>query len=279
MKARLRYSCDEKWEDMTPSGKGRSCARCDHEVLDLTSFSGPELIRLLQENQGHVCGRVHVGQVNRHYQLPEVFLPSTSLSITSSSKLFRFIAAGSVLIASCGTPGTTPVPEAAIPQDTARIKHGEDFKDETEPVADLRSEESDGKKENLQRITLDRLDFPVCGGIDIDTLDNGIIDHLHPTVVAEFPGGLDSLASFVKGHLRYPAWEKEQGISGRVVALFIVEADGSISDPRIIQDVRGAKNFGPEVLRVIGLMPPWSPALLEDRPVGTQLSLPVSFSL
>lgn len=246
--------------------------------MDLTACSEAELLSILKENQGHVCARVRIDQVHRHRQLPEVFITSYSAPNQPSLRIFPFIAAGSVLAASCAAP-SVPDRQPAPADEIERIDEGPTLTEKHEAGNVHQEERTEDRKNENQRVIIDMMDIPVCGGIDIDSLDTGGVDHVHPTVDAEFPGGLDSLANFIKEHLRYPAWEKEQGISGRVVVLFTVEANGSIANPRIIQDVTGAKNLAPEVLRVIGMMPEWSPAMLHDRPVRTQLTLPVSFTL
>ena len=45
-----------------------------------------------------------------------------------------------------------------------------------------------------------------------------------------FPGGDAELMKFLNSHIKYPVVAEENGIQGRVIAPFVVERDGSISD-------------------------------------------------
>jgi TonB family protein len=91
----------------------------------------------------------------------------------------------------------------------------------------------------------------------------------------EFPGGNDALIKFLGKELKYPKEARDQGISGVVVSRFVVEKDGSISNPVIIRDIGGG--CGEEVLRVISTMPKWKPGEQRGQPVRVQFNLPVSF--
>lgn len=98
------------------------------------------------------------------------------------------------------------------------------------------------------------------------------IEFLYP----EFPGGDDSLKSFLKENLKFP--NKEWCGSGTVYVQFTVDVDGTIKDYEI---VRGLVDFlDKEALRVISLMPKWKPALdKENNPVKTQMRLPIKFRI
>lgn len=58
---------------------------------------------------------------------------------------------------------------------------------------------------------------------------------------------------------------------------FVVEKDGSITNPRIIRDIGGG--CGDEVLRVVNAMPKWKPGKNRGKSVRVQFNLPVSFKL
>ena len=79
-----------------------------------------------------------------------------------------------------------------------------------------------------------------------------------PAIKAEFPGGVNAMMQFVRENMKYPKDCEKEGINGRVIATFVVETDGSLSDPDVLQspDERLSK----EVVRIIGLMPKWKPA-------------------
>ena len=93
----------------------------------------------------------------------------------------------------------------------------------------------------------------------------------------EFPGGLDSLARFIKANLRYPEEALKQGIEGRVFVSFVIEEDGSVSNVRLLRDIGGG--CGQEAVRVVKMMPKWKPARQKGKAVRSQYNLPVQFSI
>ena len=52
--------CDEKWDEMTPAGRARLCARCDKVVHDLSRYELSEAETLLRQNPG-ACVRARIG--------------------------------------------------------------------------------------------------------------------------------------------------------------------------------------------------------------------------
>lgn len=90
-----------------------------------------------------------------------------------------------------------------------------------------------------------------------------------------------NLLRFVYDNVRYPYEAREQNLSGTVVASFIVEKDGTISDTKIIKDIGGG--CGEEVMRVVGAMNEvfirWRPGMKKGVPVRTRFNLPVKFRL
>ncbi|HZG00346.1 MAG TPA: energy transducer TonB [Chitinophagales bacterium] len=93
----------------------------------------------------------------------------------------------------------------------------------------------------------------------------------------EFPGGDPGLMDFLANSIRYPQEARENGIEGTVVAQFIVNADGSVSDIRILRDIGG--DTAQEVIRVISAMPRWKPGSLDGMNVPIYFNLPVTFEL
>jgi protein TonB len=93
----------------------------------------------------------------------------------------------------------------------------------------------------------------------------------------EYPGGLDSLSAFLKRELVYPRKAKRKGIQGRVMVVFAVNKDGTISDIRVAESVY--EDLDNEAVRVAKLMPPWKPGIIEGSPVRFSFNLPVRFRL
>lgn len=72
-----------------------------------------------------------------------------------------------------------------------------------------------------------------------------------PDCVPEYPGGMDSLSAFLKENVHRPEGSREA--DGTVLVEFIVEVDGSISEPKILKSL--TPELDAEAIRVVKLMP------------------------
>ena len=94
----------------------------------------------------------------------------------------------------------------------------------------------------------------------------------------EFPGGQDSLFSYLEANVQYPVIAQENGIQGRVICQFVVNKDGSIVDVVVVRS-SGEASLDKEAQRVIGSMPKWKPGKQRGKPVRVKYTLPVNFRL
>ena len=62
-----------------------------------------------------------------------------------------------------------------------------------------------------------------------------------------------------------------------VMVSFIVNADGSISDIKLVKGAH--KLLDDEALRVVRLMPKWKPGLEGGHPCRTMISIPIVFEI
>ena len=93
----------------------------------------------------------------------------------------------------------------------------------------------------------------------------------------EFPGGMKECMKFLSNNIKYPQISQENGVQGRVIVQFVVNADGTIVDPVV---VRGVDPYlDKEALRVVGLMPKWKPGKQRGKEVRVKYTLPVMFRL
>ena len=58
---------------------------------------------------------------------------------------------------------------------------------------------------------------------------------------------------------------------------FIVEKDGSLTDPRVLRRVGGG--LDEEALRLIRAAPKWEPAMFQGKPIKQKMVLSVLFQL
>jgi protein TonB len=92
-----------------------------------------------------------------------------------------------------------------------------------------------------------------------------------------FPGGDAELMKFLHDHIKYPVVAEENGIQGRVIAQFVVERDGSISDVKVIKSVD--PSLDKEAIRVLKSMPKWIPGKQNGSAVRVKYTVPVTFKL
>ena len=93
----------------------------------------------------------------------------------------------------------------------------------------------------------------------------------------EFPGGIVQFMKWLTRNLRYPPIAQSQRIQGKVVVSFIINKDGSIVSPTIVQSVDPVLDR--EALRVVKMMPRWKPGLQNGKPCRTMFAIPVNFQL
>ncbi|WP_085537760.1 TonB family protein [Massilibacteroides vaginae] len=100
------------------------------------------------------------------------------------------------------------------------------------------------------------------------------------TVVEEmpkFPGGEAKLLEFINKGIKYPVTAQEKGIQGRVIASFIVNKDGSVSDVEVVRGVDPLLDT--EAVRVISTFPNWEPGKQRGQAVDVKYTVPITFRL
>ena len=93
----------------------------------------------------------------------------------------------------------------------------------------------------------------------------------------EFPGGEAALLAFLASRSEYPPVAAENGIAGRVQCSFVVNTDGSVVDIEVIRSVE--PSLDREAVRVLRLMPRWTPGEQGGKPVRVRYSVPVLFRI
>lgn len=112
--------------------------------------------------------------------------------------------------------------------------------------------------------------------VETEEVEEDII-HVSVEVMPEFPGGTSALMKYLSGNIKYPTVSQEIGSQGRVIVQFVVDKDGTITDPVV---VRGVDSYlDKEALRVISTMPKWKPGIQNGKKVRVKYTVPVAFRL
>ena len=93
----------------------------------------------------------------------------------------------------------------------------------------------------------------------------------------QFPGGASELMKWLTKNLKYPATAQKKQVRGKVVAQFIVNTDGSVSDLELTEHLEAACDR--EVLRVLRMMPKWQAGVMNAKPCRTKVCIPIVFNL
>jgi protein TonB len=113
---------------------------------------------------------------------------------------------------------------------------------------------------------------PTAVDMESNPLNFRIVEQL-----PEFPGGAVEFMKWLTKNLRYPSSAQQRKVEGKVVAQFIVNTDGSISDIKVLQSVE--PSLDREALRVLRMMPRWKAGQQDAKPCRTQVCIPIVFKL
>ena len=93
-------------------------------------------------------------------------------------------------------------------------------------------------------------------------------------VMPEFKGGMDALIKYMGTNIKYPKETKKEGV---VHVSFIVDEKGNVTNAEVIKKV--APELDKEALRVVKIMPKWTPGKDKGKNVKVKMTLPISFKL
>lgn len=158
-------------------------------------------------------------------------------------------------------------------------------KAEPEPAVKLKvvEEEDETEQEEPER----QQEQPMEGDVEDDLpepdeqtepdKDDEVISFRVVEDLPQFPGGYQEFMKWLTRNLKYPKQLEEQKLTGRVVAEFIVNKDGSITDVNIVGKLHPLCDA--EVLRVLRSMPRWTAGVLNGEPCRTKVCIPVVFRI
>lgn len=116
----------------------------------------------------------------------------------------------------------------------------------------------------------------IVGHINISAQEN-INDTIFESVeqMPIFEGGNDNINKWIVQNLVYPQEINAKGIEGRIIVRFVVCNDGTTKDATILKGID--PTIDKEVIKMISLMPKWTPGTIDGQPVNVYFTLPVTF--
>ena len=168
------------------------------------------------------------------------------------------------------TQETPPPPEAApkIPILSDNID-----------IVDDDIEVDDSMFQNLEDsddLAVEIMDY--VGEVEEETVEEEAIPFQLVEEKPSFQGGdANQFSKWVNSKLVYPEIAKENGVQGRVTLQFTVNADGTVSNVKVLRGVDPA--LDKEAVRVVSMSPKWKPGKQRDRAVKVTYTFPVIFQL
>ena len=96
-------------------------------------------------------------------------------------------------------------------------------------------------------------------------------------VMPQFPGGDAALMKWMHDTMKYPSYAQDNNIQGTVLVGFVVNKDGSVVEPKVLKSVDAS--LDKEALRMLSVMPKWSPGKQRGKPVRVRYQVPIRFRL
>lgn len=93
----------------------------------------------------------------------------------------------------------------------------------------------------------------------------------------EFPGGLESFYKYLKKRIHYTHEAKHARLNAKMYVRFVIDEEGFIRDVKILNRI--GYGLDSEVQNVLMDSPKWTPGIVRNESVKTEMVLPVSFSI
>ena len=296
MRLQISEPCTADWDKMKIGLLSRHCESCNRNVIDFRGQSKEEILLHLLQNRGtQTCGRFTKSQLDVIHL--EEIITFSALRQLPKNKAFAVLAIACMLLASCNnepaiysqpteivSDSTSSAQETNLVYSTANntIKADTNYVDPgpapIDPITEIEIEIGEvivmgDVPELLPKDSLSILEPKMSNYTPIEDTTIYTLTEVMP----EFPGGIDSLFSFLRKNIQYPAAAKRNEVSGKVYAQIVIEKDGSISNPKILRGINGYESFNSEVLRVISIMPTWIPGTQRGKAVRVSYNLPFVF--
>lgn len=113
-------------------------------------------------------------------------------------------------------------------------------------------------------------------------VEEEVIEEDQPFVKVEqmpsFQGGdLMTFRNWVMQKVKYPQIAQENNITGRVLLMFVIERDGSLTNIQVLQTPDSS--LSDEAIRVLKSSPKWTPGKQRNQAVRVKYTLPIDFRI
>lgn len=191
-------------------------------------------------------------------------LSASSLGELSSQDIFE----EEIINTQQETPPEQPEPEQPEPE--AVIE--ELIVVDDDKVVENLNIDSEADEKTKTNINIVQTTFNVETEEEVEPISFAVVEE-KPT----FPGGEAELLKFIAENTKYPEIAKENGIQGRVFVQFVIDKNGNVTNVTI---ARGVDPYlDAEAIRVVKMMPRWTPGKQRGKPVPVTFVVPINFKL
>jgi TonB family protein len=241
--------CSVAAEQLTPAPGGHYCASCQRPVHDFTESTAAELAQARAASpDGRLCGRFRLSQLAPESRPPQLQL---------RPRLRQFLLAAVLVL----VQGLSARQAWAQAQQRPVVP----FRPATEALYQLPGS----------------MPLPTAASPDTTTPSRklAVEETWVGMYVEQMPqpkGGQEGLMKFLRKEARYPVEAMRSGLEGKVFVGFTVTSTGQVTGAHIVKGLDPLLDA--EALRLIRLMPPWTPGEQNNRPVDVQYTLPITFT-
>ncbi len=112
---------------------------------------------------------------------------------------------------------------------------------------------------------------------DVIEVDGTDLVYTIVEIMPEYEGGDDARNRFLAENIVYPQKALDHGIQGTVYVSFIIEADGAISNVKLLKGIGGGCDE--ESIRVVKLLAKWKPGMQAGKNVRVLFNMPIYYKL
>lgn len=114
-------------------------------------------------------------------------------------------------------------------------------------------------------------------GDSTNSLTEEILELFQVDQKPEFLGGADALNLWLRENIKYPPNALKNNVEGKVYITFVVEKDGTLSNIKVLRELGAGCTA--EAVRLVNLMPPWSPGKYLGQNVRVRFTIPIEFKI
>lgn len=268
-KINIPEPCNEDWNKMKATDKGRFCGSCSKTVVDFTAML-PGEIKVYFQQHNHICGRFKKSQLDSlTIQVPSRVVYSQ----TQYHKMFLialFVAMGTTLFSCVDKNGNKQqINKVEIITDSIEIKNtvvGMRLPPKHSPNNSLEHNIPPSPLPKTDQVKFVKPKTIICGEvipIKTDVVNTSKATEEEEIIYMggavytdpEYKGGMDKFKDYIQGN--YIFSKETNNLNGEIQASFVTEKDGSLSNIKLLKDI--GDGMGKDLIRLLEKSEKWIP--------------------